>query len=475
MLVYLHAFSKRKNSTARPSSSGLEYYGILREQCDTLSPSIGFDLGQDANLAGCNYARIPMFNRYYFIDSWTWADGLWWANMSVDALATWRTEIGDSVNYVLRSSYTYDGGIIDTMYPSKPEYSMYYIGINTSWEDANTPDEGHYIVGIVSASNDAIGATAYYAFDPLEFRGFMYNMLSSTTWEGITFDGNTGLSSDGLTEATFKALFNPFQYIVSCVWVPLNTVVGVAVSDVPLGWWHINAVATRLTQMSLIYSGHCNLPTHPQSSTRGSYLNCSPYTKLNFHIQPFGMYQLNPSCYPNHELYYTVTFDMITGMGRLETTDNVDPNINSDLFVVEQVGIPIQIAQISQNVLPATGNVASAIGGIINSVASKNIGGVIQSLTSGIVSSVDNMTPSVNISGTNGGWSSYMMGSWVQADFLLLVDEDNDTLGRPLCQARTLSSIPGYQMIASPEISIPGTPQEMDTIINYLSTGYFFE
>ena len=63
----------------------------------------------------------------------------------------------------------------------------------------------------------------------------------------------------------------------------------------------------------------------------------------------------------------------------------------------------------------------------------------------------------------------------IYAKFAPPVNEDNEDLGRPLCTAKKLSTIPGYQLIAHGDLAIPGTAIENKTIKNYLESGYFYE
>ena len=55
------------------------------------------------------------------------------------------------------------------------------------------------------------------------------------------------------------------------------------------------------------------------------------------------------------------------------------------------------------------------------------------------------------------------------------MEEDNADRGRPLCKMLVLSTIPGYQLIADPDIAIGGTSEENSQIKNYLASGYFYE
>ena len=60
--VTLYQFSKRKNSTKRPST-GTNYSCRLKDSCSLTKPVLSFDPGQQ-NVKANNYCYIPDFNRY---------------------------------------------------------------------------------------------------------------------------------------------------------------------------------------------------------------------------------------------------------------------------------------------------------------------------------------------------------------------------------------------------------------------------
>ena len=57
----------------------------------------------------------------------------------------------------------------------------------------------------------------------------------------------------------------------------------------------------------------------------------------------------------------------------------------------------------------------------------------------------------------------------------MIVSEDNECLGRPMCQTRQLSTLPGYQKILGPDISLEATDVEINDVNQLLASGYFYE
>ena len=156
--VDLYTLSKRDNSTKQPTGTPAEYDCILKDGCSIFTPAIKLDLGLASDPSVYNYAYIPAFGRYYFIEDWFFSDRLWIANMRVDVLATYKTQIGSSSLYVMRAAGANDGDIIDTLYPAKTGCSFASDTKSNPWQASC------FVIGVVSA-NAAFGSMKFYALD----------------------------------------------------------------------------------------------------------------------------------------------------------------------------------------------------------------------------------------------------------------------------------------------------------------------
>ena len=474
MNVYLMIYTKKENSTARPTITGITpFSGTLRDSCSIINPFIGFDLGQNTTPTA-NYAYISDFSRYYFIENWTWERGIWWAEMAVDVLATWRTEIGDSTQYILRSADTWNGQIIDTLYPLTNHHSYAYELITNNWSGTG-PGSGYYVIGIISGDTAAIGATAYYVFSPSNFRLFMQSLMSSVSYTNIDF------TSGEISEEFFKSLFNPFQYIVSAMWVPMAPPMGAQVVSVPVGWWSISATASLLTG-SYMYSNHTvTVPHHPLATTRGAYLNGAPFSRYALYYEPFGLMELDPNMLTNAtSINVNIFIDAVTGVGecKVGALDSID----FCAVATAQVGVPVQLAQVSQDILGAgvslVNGVSSIAGGLGSALTGNIVGGIsgaISGAVSGIASAAESIVPHVSTSGANGSFGCFTQASFLLADFWGIANEDRTHRGRPLCSAAQVSTLDGYQLISDPSIAISGTDEENRRIKNYMATGFYWE
>ena len=127
MKFVFYAFAKRINSTKIPGN-GHEVEGNIFEPCEILAPVLIIS-PNNYNIR-YNYVQIPEFERYYFIKSWEFSGGRYYAKCMVDVLASHKTQIGETTQYVLRSASNYNGYLIDTAYPVTSNFSDENIIVN---------------------------------------------------------------------------------------------------------------------------------------------------------------------------------------------------------------------------------------------------------------------------------------------------------------------------------------------------------
>lgn len=121
----MQIFLYKNNSDRKQIVKDLEnfkengYSCKLKEPCSILRPSITIRSSAiGKQWAKCNYAYIPSFNRYYFIDNITCLnDGLLQLDMSVDVLQTYQYQIMTQQQQVVRSEYLNSKMYIDTELP----------------------------------------------------------------------------------------------------------------------------------------------------------------------------------------------------------------------------------------------------------------------------------------------------------------------------------------------------------------------
>ena len=313
----MYTFSKYANSTEQPSGAGTSFDCVLKDTSGVINPTIALKLDMSFNVSAYNYAYIPDFERYYFVREWTWERGLWVASLDVDVLATYKAQIGVSTQYVLRSSLASNGKILDTIYPTTSDITHQRVAVELPWKIHL--EDGYYVVGIIGDANNTLGAVNYYAFTQSEMNAFNKALMASADWLNVP--------TEEISTELLKALYNPYQYVVSALWFPrvIPLTEAPAVASINFGWWSITVKCRKLKATATSFSGSINIPKHPQAATRGEYLNLSPYSKYTLNFTPFGSFPLDTTKLSGTSiLNYTVLIDYISGTGRL----NIAPQLS---------------------------------------------------------------------------------------------------------------------------------------------------
>ena len=465
--VYGWTYSKNKDSTITPSSaSGTEYQCNLKSPCSIVAPSLEFRYETDFAPSRINYFYIPVFRRYYFVTEWTFDRGVWTADLQVDVLGSWESEIKTQTEYVLRASKEFDGMIIDTLYPITSEYSLNAKYI--SHDIATTIEAGYYVVGIINSSASAIGAVSYYVFTQDEFADFKNKLMTSSSWTGVL----------DISEDLLKTIFNPFQYVVSCKWFPVVPSMGDPVSSFPFGWWTFEVSCHLLspTQQSAIRTRefYAGLPQHPQSDERGGYLNLPPYTERYLGIAPYGLINLPAwSCMDGGTITLEEHIDYITGISTLIVKSSNSPEQECVVCQISAAfALDIQLAQVSTDYMPFIRSGIDAA----SKALSLDFGGAISEAASGIASLVT-AAPLVQTGGGNDGLSALIMFNnkiWVYSKFNRVADDSITRLGRPLCSEKILRDLaPGYVKCLNAQVAMAATDSEIEEIQDALNNGIY--
>jgi hypothetical protein len=387
--ITLYLFDKKVNSTAIPPASA-PHESLVGQLVGPFTPqylTVRFDLGAiDSTEPRYNYARVGIFSRYYFV-RWAYVDGAWCATLSVDVLASYRTQILNSTQYVMRSASDADDTIIDTAYLTTGESTMEFSQL--SYSDFYGPGVGMVVIGTISDSGHNVGAVTYYAMTEFAFNQLMTDMLSSIDWAGI--------SATEISKELQKALINPVQYIVSAIWLPVNASVyinssNLQTSTVRLGWWSFNLgqtaaiIDTSATKLRNIYAT-MRVPKHPQAQSRGKYLNLSPYTTYTLYLYPFGALEIDSTqLLASDTIKLDITLDLLTGSAVLNVRNNYSNASTKPILATRaNLGIQMPTGQIAANLanfdnaitmagVTAAGPVVDAMLGALNSSNPKPMG-----------------------------------------------------------------------------------------------------
>ena len=453
--VRLFTLQKRDNSTKRPTGNGTEFSCIIKSGSGILHPTITLDLGKTNDPSQYNYAYIPNFDRYYFIEEWYFDRALWTASLKVDVLATYKTEIGNANLYVMRCASEHDGNIIDTLYPAKSGCSFASDTKTNPWTQGMT-----YVVGIIS-KNATCGSQTHYGLLRSAFTGLCSWLLSDVVTE------NRGFSWDDCSQELQRSLVDPLQYIKTCVLlpVPIGDTHGTAGATVTVNGWASETTGKVLTENNAIVKSYSfTIQKHPDTASRGNYVNSAPFTAITLTVPPFGSFDIDTSVSCNASTVdVTIRIDQVTGKGTMTVSCNgiILNRIES------QIGIPISMSSVTRDFLGTASNVGGAIGEF---VSGDILGGL-----SGIGNAIKSLQARSNTIGTTGSYGSLLGDFRLDHQFFRPIADDNTHNGRPLCAKRTLDTLSGYMIIQDGDVAINGTSREDAEVRNYLETGFYYE
>lgn len=484
--VTLYQFTKKENSTARPSGTGTAYPCVVRTDTGIVNPTIELNLGLTNSPANYNYAYIAEFGRYYFIDEWIFSNRLWLARMSVDALATFKPQVGAASLYILRASADYDGSIIDNKYPTKTGSTLIKNIESYLWEQSVS--SGCFVIGVVG-QNPKYGSINYYVCDAVALAAIADGLVNQVITDGNDFDVNE------LSKGLQLNLVDPLSYIKSCVYIPIafNSMPGSSIGSTINIYKYNISISGNIKELRAVpyieITRTITLEKHPQTQSRGNFVNNAPFTTIQLTVPPFGIIEIDTSITCNKSsLSFIARVDVPTGAGIL--TVSCDGTLLNKLQ--SQVGVSVVLSQVARDylnnpIMSTIGQAAASAGGLIASVidfttensmlgtVNKLMGNPIKGSSSGIVDAAGALGIRTNSIGSGGSYAQFMDNPRIDYQFLILVDDDINHNGRPLCQMRTPASLGGYMLVQDGDIPIPGTAQEARQVRAYLEGGFYYE
>ena len=328
-------------------------------------------------------------------------------------------------------------------------------------------------------------------------------MLSDTFMTDQQLDITT--VTDVLPNELLKTLYNPFQYIASCVWLPFPD------TDIPnnlktsenikFGWWTPSSATITGNRINsngyvAMVDERISIYGHPQRQYRGVFLDHSPFADRMLYYPPFGSIPINDdSIIGGDFIRVQLTVDMVFGDAVLTVFHDrpIGNDSYQDMGVIARVSaplaVPIQLAQSDINISGSLSAVTTAaVGATINEFVGSAAGGMGfldtlintgKTAVTGTLSAIGDVISSpvgqLQTSGTNGSLAQYSTHPYFVQKWRIVADDDNNQKGRPLCTVTQMSSIPGYIMVDTPDVSLACMEPERQTIVDFMSNGFYYE
>lgn len=472
--IQLATFSKRENSTAQYAGTWTDFSCTLKENCSVINPRV--ELHTATNVTAFNYAHISAFNRYYFIRDIEYYREETILYLECDVLATYKSTIGSSSEYILRSASNYDGDIVDGLYPTNGLTDI-LIGDYTTTSPFQSSDSTSIIGIINNNTSNKFGAAQLYAISESSLGSLTAYLLGATQGGTTIIDDITTfiapLANQDVQNAIARSLVNPAQYITESYMLPYTPPTSGPAHSLKCGWYNpptgVGKTITSGASDFFITSGSLTLPDHPQAASRGGYLNLAPYMKYWLYLGVFGIYALDPNTvYSNRSVSFNINGDI---NGNVTCKLYVDSKLIDILHANVKCSFPV--AQTTFNVGGASQSVLGASESGVK-VASGDVTGIVSGV-SNILNAVDSVFPHVTTIGNQGSMTNVYDNFYSYAEAHYVVDEDVTHRGKPYCRVSQISSLSGYILVSDADISIAGTKQENEQIKSYMNSGFYYE
>ena len=497
MEIRIGTFAKENNSTKQINVSGPTTTGFtnlevqLKDNVSIHSPIILIDI--DNYNAAWNYVYIYLWGRFYFIrESTITTGGIWEVQLVEDVLATWKTEIAASTCYVSRSASNGSDFLPDSAWSHTTDIYTSQTGI-----DIGMDSTGCYLLFTASDKSDSSGVPGCtcYVLSETQLANLIKFIFSSSFFDVATAD-----ITDAATSALAKTFFNPFQYILRCMWIPFteSQIPNSGDEAIHFGWWEADDPNVPSGQPHIIYSGKLVQADRIFTShtfTVGSYtswIDRDPnWSKYDLYLPGAGTISI-PSDYAGQTLTLEMHFDIATGA--------VFYFVRNASFVIiasasGQIGCDVQLTAlykdfVSQGATGLIGSITKGFGGMVSGyiqglkemdTSDKSLrgalnaaGDVIGNTVKGTQAAMQPTASSVGSNGTKAGIKA-VLEARLSVSTYHRYEDIHVPLGKVCNKVLQLGNLSGYTECVNPKVDIPGNSEEAAAINSFLTTGFYME
>lgn len=445
--IVLYHFSKRKNSTKRPTGQGTEVPCLLKSATTFQNPT--FILQKPMNdMLQFNYAKWA--DHYYFIDSTTSINaGQTEISCTEDVLATYKNEISNYTCFIERSS-NQTTLANDTMYIPTNDWVLSTRNVSHKEKIMTSTYSQQYIIRVVSRT----GVASYY------INGDQLNNLLDYMYTESNF-------TDVITDAITKLMFDPFKYIVDLKWIPFveRAFKNNNNEAIQLGFWDSGVMAKRIDEDTVINFSYSFAFDNPLYAITDFRYYSSSFSNYFIKLPFIGVVALNP--YKIDESVNALyQFDATSGLC------NIFLQSKKVVFASYQfqLSVPVQIGYASTNIAQLTTSAVSLVGAGLQ-------GNIAQGISSGIEAGRSITAPEVSMLGTIGNISNILNNQILEFNSYACtsINPDGASEGYADGTVRSISGLSGYIKCRNASIEISGFTGDQEAVNNYLNSGFYYE
>lgn len=526
--IYMGAVSKRRNSTLQPTLSS-SYDCILKQPVSIDNPTF---IIQDSSFnMALNYAKWE--NTYYFVDRIVSVrNNVWEVSCSIDVLATYKSEIIGSTQYVCYSSEKTSDWLADTRIPILKETK---VSANTALTGILS-NIGCYILSVVGetcVSTYALQSESQISqllddianWDVSEVADIMqgvtytpasytppsatlptsqdnqncFSALITTIKDLLGSLGSLTASvqnivsdlNQKITEATSKVGFignayaNAPECIRSCIWVPFDYALmpaGTGGSPIKLGRFQTQVSAAAISSKPVSDSFSISIPWNYSDWRRAVCEDVYLYLPLVGMVQLSGDSLTNVSSLTVH---WSVTYTDGCICYKVMAGSSVIGSYGANGSVNYAIGLSQQASAGEVFTALMKGAEKTVSAAVQSSLSPLSAGAALgQMAVEMAMATYDTanavQTAHVSSVGGIGGGAGLGLGReavcyTVCHDPVVNPSDMKDTMGVPTMKAMSLSTLTGYCQCANAHVSAPAMAPELDAIDAYLNSGFYIE
>ena len=486
MIIQLASCNKRKNSTIINGIWDMSKECSLKNPTSVMTPVVTLYDNSD-RLLKYNYAYIPDFNRYYFIDDIILEDtGNVTLTMSIDVLASYRDEIANSDIYYLRGPQSVANGyIIDSFFPlttqAECKLSNFYPANDPTWSWPDEFTEGYYVIitaGVQTAANTT-GQTVYQ-LSPAEFKQLVNKLMALSDEEDF----------GDLPQGVKNSLYSPLDYVAGCYWSPIGFPTGVY-QNVSFGKWTPDLFAATLTGAPGRINMYAQVQPWTHDFTNKPYLLQKPYSRFvvstgfmsDFEIDGALLYD---GVHDNMLIELDFMVDPANGTSILNvypayqvyTNNTWVPYRRSDIKLATMqcnMLVPVNLSTVKNNMLDVAGQAVNGLGQLLTG----NPLGAIGSFLNAGITAADNVITGGTVSNVagNGSMAKQFAPKRLVQQYFKQVQVNHADKGYPCCKRlRAVNGNVGYYQGMDVHLRInTATREETQLAEALIESGYFYE
>lgn len=448
--IVLYHFSKRKNSTKRPTEQGASAPCLLKSATTFQSPT--FILQRPMNdMLQFNYCKWA--DHYYFIDSTASINaGQTEIICTEDVLATYRNEIGNYTCFIERSNHQ-DTLLDDPLYLPTEDWQKQDTIVTQPLNVFVNGYAGNYIMRIVGAA----GVETYYVTEK------QLGLIVSFMYTADNFQ-------ELIENATTKFLFDPAKYIIDLKWLPFRSSNFISImNDVNLGYWDSGVQALLIGGASnspvVHFSYNLELTNPLYSNTDFRFYNGN-FSRYFVQLPCIGVVPVDITKTNNGQLLADYYFDAYSGLS--------DVWLKSGSTVIGhyqcQMTVPVNIAG-------ANVNIGDALIGGLSTISSAMTGNAL-GVSSGVLNTAQSiLSPEVTSIGSIGSVGGILNNLDASVICYTRMSTEPNGAGEGYADGKTrkISTCSGFLKCRNASIEISGFTGDQEAVNNYLNSGFYYE